>query len=1449
MTDKLSAETLNRPPRLQPTPLVGEIDIPAPPSEPERQNQNLLLTMLPVLGIGFTGIFYLLFMGSSSGGSALFAIPMLASGGLAILTALITLSYQEVERLRGFAMQRRRYNRTLDRRMERLQAAREVQLESNHEIFPPPGALLARVQRLDLSLWSRGPHDADFLEARLGTGKAESKVIIRPPDPDSEGPDARRAMDMVFDFKYVPDSAVTFNLLRAGSLGIVGDRDDVLAFVYGIIAQIATSHTPGDVHVYVLSSRVGYRSWNWLRWLPHTSKGNTGGFPDYLAFSPDSVRQLLDTLIRQAETRRTALKAEEGGEKPKDVIVVVLDNLNNLKEELAYKTLLTAHDVGVIALALTTEISEVPNECQGVISIADDRFELRLVGPEGKTLEGKVDPITRAQAELVARQLANFTTPTAGDSGRVPARINFLQMYGVPNIQQIGIEDRWARPVNKKAILPVPSPIGNVSFSSQLMFDLSEHAHGPHGMVGGTTGSGKSELLQTLVCAMCCEHHPYLLSFLLIDYKGGATFNIFRDLPHTAGIITNLNVVEALRALEAIKSENRRRQIFLADQNAEDITEYHKRLQHTGGKFPPNWIPLPHLVIIIDEFAELKSQLPNFLDELVATVRVGRSLGMHLILATQRPAGNITQEMGANLNFRISLRVQGVDESRDMLRRPDAAYIPPSMPGRAFFLVGNDLKEFQTAWVGLEYDERVYSDVPEEPPITLRLVRNEEIIDLAKEEMPETEAAPTTESEPAGEPMRIPILAEALTTHMRRIFDEMGARKTETVLLESLPDAIPLSQVLRSARYGGWDGVTWQPAGPDLQWGNVPVGLIDDIANRSQPPLQVDFPRLGGHILVVGGSGTGKTTFLRSLAMSLAHLYRPDEAHIYVLSMTGRVLDMLEGLPHVGAVIRNEEAERIERLFRFLFETLEARRYALAQVNADDLLQYNNRIVRQGGQPLPAIYVLIDNFVELQKFFEEDLDSLVAIMRDGRPAGIYFAVTTPTISITYKVVNLIEQRFALRMTERSDYTQLLGRLEGREVNPRAGSGLLSGKPPEHCQIALPGDGDDDDQRVTHMEGVIQAMDAAWGDRPRPMPIVTLPTNVLLDNLLAAMPERASVGPFAKNFEFLQTPIGLEKDKLQPKVLNWAQDGGHFIVTGPVKSGKSSLMRTMLFGAMQRYSPEELSVLLVDFGKQSLIRLQRLPHVIDYVTDEETLIRHLKHFNSELNWRMQQLDEQRKQLADNPDAVPDVASAYNFPALVIAVDDYDQLRDVMTTGYDMLGDLARVVRGDASLGIHIIVAGETNNFMSGMDRLVRQIKLARSGFCLVDPEAVDFMGGRVTRAMRAIEMPDGRGYQLTRNTMDLIQFAHTQEIVPTVRRINEKWEFYSRAQWLHPASEEELAATAVTSAPEAAPRRPGSMNANFDFDLTGAIDDYKKQQAEKRARQQSGAAEGAPASQS
>jgi S-DNA-T family DNA segregation ATPase FtsK/SpoIIIE len=1384
MAEQAAAELINRPPRYQAPAPQGAIDLPAPPATAEPVQLNLLAFALPSVGIAFLGALYLLIGGASA---AAFALPSLAFGAFGAMAALIGYAASRHQARLAQLRTYRDYHRLLDRRQARLQAARDLQLLDLERRLPSAARLLTEASRSAPSLWYRRPTDADFGLLRLGTGKLPSAIGVRPPDPDLLDAAARRAQDIYFEYRDLPAAPLTLSLRAARALGIVGTPEARVLFAYALVAQLAALHAPSELSLYLFSSKLNYHAWRWARWLPHTSSAQQGGFPDQIAFEPEQARALIDQLARRLDS------AAEG-----PLIVAIFDDVSSIREEISYQRAID--NPNLCALLLCSQPEDVPSTFGGIVTLSEGKFHVLLSDQAGTAFSGTAEALTRPEIEFLARRLAGYRLPQLGEASRLPQQLSALQLYGVERISQLPIAANWARPVPADGVLPLPVPIGYASFSTLQLLDLSERAHGPHGMIGGTTGSGKSELLQTLVMSLAIAHHPYLLNFLLIDYKGGATFNIFRNLPHTVGLITNLDEREALRALAAIQAENRRRQQFLADHNVEDIAEYHRRLRLYGGFFPPDWQPLPHLVIIVDEFAELTASLPNFLDELVATVRVGRSLGMHLVLATQRPSGHVTAEMKANLNFRICLRVQTPDESQEIIRRPDAAFLPPEVPGRAYFQVGNVLQQFQVARVGLEYTELDPSD--EATPI-LQLSRFEKTTDLlSKEAVREASATSLT-------------LAEALTNHIAAQYAE---KRPELVLLEALPAQLGLAEVLRKGDYGGWDGTTWRAPGTERIWACAPIGLIDDLARRAQPPLSLNFAQ-HGNFLAIGAPASGKTTLLRTLALSLAHLFTPSEIALYIVSFAGRTLDLLMRLPHVGAVIGSDERERLSRLLRYLLAALEARRYALASLHAADLETYNRR--RSADQPfLPALFVLIDNFAELWRTLESDADETadwLRLLRDGRAVGIHFALTSPSLNLPYSVLNLIEMRLALRLPERGDYLQFLGRLPERESDPRPGSGLLAGRSLLHAQIALPERAANEDERDRALVATIEAMRAAWSERPLPEPIRAMPESVPLDltSALQHLPARHAQ-PDLPRCEPLRSWLGIEGDLLQPFPMHW-RDAPHWLILGTYGSGKSSLLRALLLSVAARYAPHEVAFLLVDFSRETLRPLRRLPHTLSYLTDPASLAQSLQRLQAELAWRHQALI-QRSTAEDERD----LADWQPFAPIIIAFDDYDQVQDSLDNAQrDQLDALAAWLRQDARLGLHAVASGELLAMQRSGDPFLKALRACRSGMALGEAEGAELLGGRLTPVARRTPLPLGRGYWVRRGAVRLIQFAHAADPRRLVGEIAARWAHFPPAAWIDRPRTPDLP---LPSRPS-----PATFSLDFSFDLEGALEDYKKQQ--------------------
>ncbi len=1431
---RITSNPFNRPPRLQDAFKPVDLDVPAPPSKPQEQKNNLLLTLLPVASFLVMGLVYSLISTGGGGSGLVFGLPMILMGGISVAISWMMYGEQREDARVQWIKQLREYHRQLDKKESRLLAGHELQMDFLMERCPSPDEIELRVRNLELNLWERRPEDPDFLLLRLGLGRVPSRVAIKPPDPDLPGLEIRRAFGLYTHYRHIPRAPVVINLADVSSLAVVGHRNRTMPFLYYLLSQVAVMHSPQDVQLFLLSSEQYYLSWKWLRWLPHASLEQTGGQPTNLSFGHESNRMMITSLSKVLDQRQP--KKAQGADEPEANIggpyhIILFDDEVSIRDEPAYNVLVShGKERRAVALILCDRLEDVPSECQAVIQISDqNEFEYAKVGPEGIKFRGRPETSTLVQVDNLSHSLIPIALRTLTQASRIPNRINLLQVYNVERIGDLKIEAAWQRLPDKDGRLPFRVSIGSESLVNPLVLDLSENRDGPHGIIAGTTGSGKSELLQTLVAALAFEHHPYFVNFLLVDFKGGSTFGVFNNLPHTVGMISNLDKNSALRALDAIKAENLRRQAYLKRLGIEDISDYHRKLNQLGA-LPPNWVPLPHLFIIVDEFAQLAVDMPNFLPELVATVRVGRSLGLHLILATQRPAGVVSDEMRANLNFRISLRVQTIEDSRDMLRRPDAALLPHDLPGRAYFQLGDGgtPRQFQTARVGVDYEEA--SDEP----------KNELFVNRLDFERRHTLLAPDKQQKKA----EAPSIAQKLVQEMQDIFQKQaqsaGLLTPDTILLPPLRLTIYLNDILESGV--GWQAPlqNWLPV-PQAEGLRVPVGRLDDLATRAQPLLWVDFSQKssGGNLVILGAPGSGKTVFLRTLIYSLAHRYSPRDVNIYLISFAGRALEALKyDLPHVGDVIIGTETERLHRLLRLLESTIEERKVLLGNRQALDLESYNAQMPAE--KRLPAICVMIDNFGELRNVnLADELDVFAKLIQDGRGYGVYFVLSAfQTSDIPYKISNLIEQRLALNLTDRDEYILFVGRpgsLEFDTLPP--GRGFNSGNPPMQFQLAYPFDPVDDTPRPALSLAESPALPGTGSLRrpaaapeeaetpptppaPPEAPVSPPQPPTLAGNFAQmrqtcaqnGIPVPSQIGVLKNRYnlssllEFDRGPqppqpgaaiaaiVGEDDELLEPVYLNWSEDGPHLLIAGPSHSGRTSLLQAVALAAAARYSPEELMMVLVDGTNTSLRRLARLPHVLERVTDEKGLNQSLANLLAELEFRRDWMQ------THHAGADLDEEPLCPFPRILFLMDDYDLTRDALGLNGEILATLGKHLRQDSNLGFHFILSSITHNITSNSDPLLLQMKLARVGISLGDTETLEILGGRVTSAMRGEELPEGRGYLVARSGSRLIQFAYPDPAAFSA--VLDHWKGrLERAVWPHPATQAEVDAVEQESAPD------------------------------------------------
>ncbi|MBX3069799.1 MAG: type VII secretion protein EssC [Thermomicrobiales bacterium] len=1156
-----------------------------------------------------------------------------------------------------------------------------------------------RVQERSTRLWERGPTDADFLHLRIGIGDVPPSFSIKPPQklrstgayPPQLATLAGRADTLVEEFRSIDGCAVLVPLdASIGGTAIVGREPVREASARSAILQLATHHAPTDVKVAVVMSPDQIERWDWVRWLPHVWSEDQSR--RYIATTPDETRKLLEE-IHTLGARAAGEQAGPGNlARPVPGFVVLIADPQLIQGQAAawfnplLKSLVTPDSRSGMAIAqsivLVESADRVPRECGAIVHLELDEPYLEIVGPPRTAQRFVPDSTSVPDADDFARTLAAVRYLRPKTVAILPDAASLFETLGIERPSDLDLQSAWKR---VGSLDHITAPVGLLEDGRGLAFSLGEKGLGHHGLVAGTTGSGKSELLQSIVAALATRYSPEYLSFILVDFKGGAMARPFRDLPHLAGTISNLDKHMTRRVLTTLRAENERRQHVLFQAGVDKIDEYQERYRQ--GRVET---PLPRLVIVVDEFAELRRSEPEFLERFVQIAAVGRSLGVHLILATQKPSGIVTDQIRANTSYYLCLRVQSAEDSKEMLKIPDAALIPYALPGRCYLRVGEaeSLRIFQSAFAGARFE-------PE--PQSLAQV-SIVALDGTRRKGAEIAIAQQLSSTPS------PSQVEALVEHIARFARDAGVAHAPTLWAPPLPEEVSIQRVT------GEESV--DEAAPQLL---APViGLLDDPEHFRQPTFAIPFEEKG-HVAIFGSPGSGKTIFLQTLVTSLAVGYAVDRVHIYLLEFGGYRLRQLGRFPHVGAVILPDEDERVRRLAQFVVQMVDARSALVADAGSPNLADYR----KSHSAAPPDIVIVINNYREFLDRYPDQAEQLTRVAGRSASAGVYFVIANNN-ALPHRVASAVSTSIALELNDSTEYASLVGR-RPHDVLPASGipgRGLVNTSPVLELQIATPGDLSEGNKLF---ESLADQIRQKWDTTSLPAPIAVLPEIVIAEDLSEASlrsPRSVTVGMLYETLEPLE--ISLE-------------DGPHFVVAGPRRSGKTTLLDTLVHSLLEN-DVEEWNVIQMCLGSASGLCRQQIP------------LQRLSRIgsNEDLATTLASLGDDRRETA-------------------IMIDDFDTFKlHCNDANKSALESLLRSPGGDR---VHLIVSGPVSEFASGFDPFVRLLKSSESTFLLgtTDFGDVSAFGAKITSAEAGARLNPGRGFFIRKREKHLFQTAIRREL--------------------------------------------------------------------------------------
>ncbi len=1171
-------------------------------------------------------------------------------------------------------------------------AKREI--EYLQDSYPDPATVGQRAELPTQRLWERRATDPDAHSLRVGLKTRPSTVEIE--SSERENP---------VGVPVLEDAPVGIDLAAVGVLGIAGPHLQAYALARWLVAQLAVNRSPNDLQLVLLTDDDAPDRWEWWRWFPQSRIGSDARSCTLAGIDEPTrearLRELLSTVeMRMAERRNNRVDSFP------QTIVVLIDGARALRSLPGVAQLLKdGPDVGVFAIAIDSEDNRLPAEGKAriVLNKATPWLGSLAVNERERIDDVLLDGTEAPWCESLARALAPLRCAGADQAaGILPQTARLVDLLGInldsPDGGAGQISAGWT--LNGRSTEMV---IG-VGVDGNLVLDLRRD--GPHALVAGTTGAGKSELLQTMVASLAIASTPTALTFVLVDYKGESAFGECALLPHTVGILSNLDSHRTARALVHLEAELKRRERALRDLGATDIDAAWERDATASAN-----VGLARLVIIVDEFAELVHELPDFVSGLVRVACVGRSLGVHLVLATQRPTGVITAEMKANTGLRIAMRMVDKGESSEVLERPDAATISPATPGRAFARTGGHaaLLAFQTARVaGRRRGVQV-----EAPPPVVHFVP--------------WSAAP------------YPLRGESLLATPGGATDLSALTSAIRTAAASLNLPAPHSPLVRDLSLL----VAWEELRVSDNDGNaVSIGMEDHPHDQRQVPFTFDLEQ-GEHLLLAGSSRTGRSTALRTLATALAQKWSADDLHLYGLDFGNGGLAALVSYPHCGAIVGRNEPDRVERLLTRIAAEVASRQETLAAGGFGDIAEQRRTVTN--AERLPYLVVLIDRWEGFTSMFSadggSDLPALVLrLVRESASVGIRLIFAGDRSLLTDRIASHIENKLAFRLADRNDY-RLIGVTPSEVADQLPPGRVVQAESGVEIQLAIPipklalGEPveppthlTDQQAQSTYIRGLAAASSSARFNVP--FRVDTLPAAVTFEQALTMRSSENADNP-------QWAMIGVGGDKLEALGVTFDAAANSFAVVGPARSGRSSALQTMIDSLQTHDQKHEFLIVCPRPSPLSALAEHRNVTVIEAPFTGEAMTEILVHSFSDPS-------KMRVLVIDDIDALPTVA----------------EVDDVLRT----------YVRAASPGSLFLLVAGQTDEVRSALRGTVVEAKRSKRALILSPTSTLDgdLAGERIPRNFLG-RAPAGRGVFLVDGSIGFLQVPKCAATAVSPRR--------------------------------------------------------------------------------
>lgn len=1116
------------------------IEILSPKDKPPEPEKNIALTIMPTI----LSAVMMMVMRSMMSSSKIFVVYCGVMMAVGVATSVFTYIAQGSKYRKAMQSREKEYTEYARKQEESIKELRNKEKEALNQIYISTADEVEEAINFDSRIFEKDKDDDDYMTVYIGRGtkKARCEVTYKEQEFKDTEDKLQDYPQMLHDeYEYIEDVPITLKLNEINALGVIGDRESQYNILRNITLDLCIRHFYDDVKFFYLFSEEDIDKFEWIRWLKNVRNGDNS-IRNFM-YDEKSRKYLLEYIYADLSMRESV---DKDAVKQLPVKVVFVYSMEEIEKHPVARYIKNCNRYGYTFIFFNEYKELIPQGCDWFIYLGAEKSVLLNTKNRDDNAEFTYQTVDKSIAAYISKKLGCVYVDKVNLASALTSNISLFKLLNIMSVDDLDLGQRWAK---SKVYESMGAPLGVKSGNEVVSLDLNEKHHGPHGLVAGTTGSGKSEILQSYILSMATLFHPYEVGFVIIDFKGGGMVNQFKDLPHLIGSITNIDGMEIDRSLMSIKAELKKRQEVFAKYNVNHIDAYIKLYKQGAAD-----MPLPHLILIVDEFAELKMDQPEFMKELISAARIGRSLGVHLILATQKPSGVVDDQIWSNSKFKLCLKVQNKQDSNEVLKSPLAAEIKE--PGRAYLQVGNNeiFELFQSAYSGADVNADKIGNKKKFKLFGLNLMGQRQLLYEQK-------------ADKSGETKT---QLEAIVDYVADYCAKKHIERLPGICLPSLESVINYEFVARKAQVE-----------TDI---NVGIGIYDDPSNQAQDILFNNITQ--NNTFILGSSQFGKTNILQDMIKGMAMQYTPEEVNIYILDFASMILKSFETLRHVGGVITASEDEKLKNFFKMMNKEIDKRKAILSEMGLSSFSAYRDC----GNTELAQIVIMVDNMTALRELYLVNEDDFLPICREGLSVGISVVVTNQQmVGMGYKYLSNFSNRMAFFCNDSGEYSTLFGhcKMTCRNI---PGRGICQiDKTLYEFQAYLAFEGEKEIDRVRAVKEFIAETNEKYsGSMAKKIPEIP---EILTETLARQYEHKAGYNIFT----------GLDYKTILPFYLNMLQTN-LLALAGAEGMGRKNFIENIVKSLDTYKDNEPAEVYVFDDVMRSLDRLNKYEVVKEYVMD-------------------------------------------------------------------------------------------------------------------------------------------------------------------------------------------------------------------------------------------------------